>query len=456
MKSLALVLALAACHHATPATAPGPARPAPVTIANTDPLGPRLDAIAQQSLDDHAAVGLSLAVMRGGAVVWAKGYGYADIIEQRPATADTVYRIGSLTKQFTAAAIVQLAEAGKLAYDDRVSKYVGGLAKDVTLAQLLHHTSGLPSYTDQPGFEKLVATKLSPAEIVALVKDVPWDFEPGTKYSYSNTGYVVLGMVVEKVSGEPYAQYLAKHVFAPAGLAQTSYCDESKPDPHRARGYAFDEAAKPKLADPIDLSVPFSAGALCSTVTDLVKWTVALRTGKVVSPAGYRAMTTSHGLPDQESYGFGLQLGDFESHREVFHNGGINGFISELHDFPDDDVTIAVLTNIEGAASKVVEKRVAMAELGIASKAVAIAPAELAAYAGTYAVPMLGDVVVAVDGDHLTLHPEKQGTFALEYRGHDTFVFDEIGAQFTFEREGGKVTGLVIKQGSHDIEGKRK
>jgi CubicO group peptidase (beta-lactamase class C family) len=265
-------------------------------------------------------------------------------------------------------------------------------------------------------------------------------------------------MVIEKVSGEPYAQYLAKHVFAPAGLTATSYCDETKPDPHRAAGYAKDANGKPVNSDPIDLSVPFSAGALCSTVLDLVRWTTALSGGRVVSPAGYRAMTTSHGIAGEQPYGFGLEVGDVKGHRAVFHNGGITGFVSELHDYPDDGVTIAVLTNTESAASKQVEHAIAIAELGVPSEVVAISASELAAYAGTYIVPMLGDVVIAVDGDHLTIHPDKQPTFPLEYHGKDVFALDAVEAVVTFERDPDTkaVTGLLIKQGTHDVEGKRK
>lgn len=444
---------LAACH---PEGA-GPSAPVAPPVENRDPLGAKIDAIAANAIAKGTTVGLSIAVAHHGKIVWAKGYGQADVAGHKAAEADTIYRIGSLTKQFTAAAIVQLAEAGKLKLGDEISRYVPEVptaGNKVTIEQLLHHTSGIPNYTSQPGFGLVETTHLTPAAVVAIVKDVAWDFPAGSAWSYSNTGYAVLGMIIEKVSGETYAGYLAKHVFPRAGLVATTYCDESVPDPHRAMGYA--RGTPPELAQPIDLSTPYAAGAICSTVTDLLRWDAALAAGRVVSPAGYRAMTTSHGLAEHP-YGFGLIPDDFKGHRVVWHNGGINGFVSELHDYVADGVTIAVLANTESDAAPTVERAVAMAELAIPSQAVAIAKAELTAYVGVFAVPVLGNVKVAIDDDHLVLTPDDQPTFALEYRGADTFALEAVGAMITFVREPTSklVVAMRIKQGDKDIVGTR-
>jgi CubicO group peptidase (beta-lactamase class C family) len=459
---LLAVFLVAACHPQHPA---GGVAALPPPIANTDPIGAQIDAAANAEISKGTAMGLSVAVARHGVIDWAKGYGLADQAAHTPAGADTVYRIGSLTKQFTAAAIVQLSEAHQLALTDDISKYVPGVftaGNHVTIEQLLHHTSGIPNYTDQPSFQKIMNTHLAPADIVALVKDVKWDFPPGTKFNYSNTGYVVLGMIIEKVSGESYASYLAGHVFSAAGLRSTSYCDESKPDPHRALGYAEDEKTKGlALAPPVDLSTPFSAGAICSTVTDLLRWDAALAGGRVVSPAGYKAMTTSHGLPDHP-YGFGLVIAELKGHRVIWHNGGINGFVSELHDYVDDGLTIAVLANTESPAPKTVEHAIAAAALGLASDAAAISATDLAAYAGTFDVQVLGDVVVHVEqtpeGAALMLSPLNQPTFTLEYRGNDTFALDEVGAMIKFTRDDGTkaVTEMAITQSGTTVSGKKK
>ncbi|MCX5743948.1 MAG: serine hydrolase [Proteobacteria bacterium] len=447
MNRLLLCVALAACtHHASPA-------PSPLH----DPLEATIDRLANAAIAGRETAGMSIAIARDGQLAFAKGYGHADIGGQRMASPTTIYRIGSLTKQFTAAAIVQLAEAGKLGLDDDVTKYVpvptGG--NPVTITQLLHHTSGMPNYTDLRGFDQVSTKHLTPMEIVALVKDTPWLFAPGTKWSYSNTGYVVLGMVIEKLSGESYAHYLMDHVFPRAGLTSTTYCDESRPDRQRAQGYEPAAAGTFKLAKPLDLSVPYAAGSICSTVEDLVRWTAALAMGKVVSPAGYHAMTTSHGLAGQAPYGFGLQLQELKGHAHVFHNGGINGFVSELHTYPTDRITIVVLTNTESPLAPTIEKSIARVALALPSEAVAIAARELPAFAGTYATPGIGDVVIAVEGDHLTVAPPGQAHYPLEYRGSDRFAIVVVDAILAFARDPDThaVLTMTIEQGGQTIVG---
>lgn len=455
-RSLALLATAAlGCHHATTAPVANPA-------AAADPLAATIDQLAGDAVAHKETQAVSIAVLRHGQVTFAKGYGYANIVDQRAADDRTVYRIGSLTKQFTAAAIVQLVEAGKLALADDVRKYLPALpipdGVTVTIDQLLHHTSGMPSYTELPGFEEMIGKAMTPTEIVALIKDKPWDFPPGTKWNYSNTGYVVLGMVVEKVGGEPYAKYLHDHVIAPAGLRATGYCDERAPDPHRAAGYRQRGDGSLENAKSIDMTVPFSAGAMCSTASDLVHWTDALAHGKVVSAAGYQKMTTSHGLAGQQPYGYGLELGDLKGHRTIFHNGGINGFVSELHVFPDDDVAIAVLTNTESRAAGALVHAIARAALHVPSDAVAITLAELAAYTGVYDTPGLGDVAITVDRGQLFVQAPDQPKFPGEYRGQDTFALVEIEAKLTFVRDPQThaVMGMIIEQSGNKIEAPKK
>ena len=441
LPSLALLL-VACAHPAAPPDHPG----------SRDPLAPDIDKLATAAIDTQATAGVSVAVVRADQVVFAKGYGFADLAGKRPADPSTVYRIGSLTKQFTAAAIVQLAEAGKLDLDADVRTLVdvptGG--QPVTIRQLLHHTSGMPDYTELPSFVTEMPRPHTPAQIVALVKDVPWKFAPGSKFEYSNTGYVVLGMVIEKVSAEPYAAYLATHVFSAAHLTSTSYCDESRPDAHRATGYEQRAGLVP--AHPIDLSIAFSAGALCSTVLDLARWDTALRTGRVVSPAGYAQMTT----PTLGDYGFGLFKDERSGHVRVHHNGGINGFVAELDDYPADHVVLVVLANTESPVPQSIELAVARLALHVPSSAVPIAPAELAAYAGTYVIPGLGEAVFTVVGDHLAITVTGQPTFPMEHRGHDGFAVELVGATLTFGREAGVVTKVTLVQGGATVEAPRK
>lgn len=423
--------------------------------APPDPLEPVADALAKDALDAGETASVTIGIARKDGSTWVKAYGEADRATHTRATRDTVYRIGSLTKQFTAAAILQLADQGKLSLDDDISKYVtvntGG--RKVTLKQLLTHTSGVPSYTDRADFPEWAKKRATPQQIVDLATQALWEFEPGSHFHYSNTGYVLLGMVIEKASNQQYANYIRDHVVAAAGLQHTFYCDDAK-TPDRARGYEAKDGALVDAA-PLDLSTPYSAGALCSTVPDLLAWNAALAGGKVVSPVAYADMIT----PPTEiktDYGFALVVDRVEGHREIWHNGGINGFVSELHTFPDDGVTIAVLTNSEAEAAPRIEKKLAYAALGIASKDVALPAEERDAVVGVYDVQGVGPTAIVLEHNRLLIAPSGQGKVAIDYRGGDKFEIPELGVKLEFKRGAdGKVASMVVEQGGQKLEAPR-
>ena len=427
---------------------------APVTpkVTPPDPLEPIADKLAKEALDRGDVAGLTIAIARRDGATLVKGYGEADRATHARAQPDTVYRIGSLTKQFTAAAILQLAEQGKLAIDDDISKYVTiqTAGHNLTIRELLNHTSGMPSYTDLPDFPEWAKKPATPAQIVDRVAKMMWEFDPGTHFHYTNTGYVVLGMIVEKVSGQRYADYLRDHVFAPAKLAHTTYCTDTA----SAKGYSSDDG-KLEDAAPLDLSTPFSAGALCSTAPDLLAWSRALASGLVVTPASYADMITPPSAV-KSSYGLGLEVDRFEGHREIWHNGGINGFVSEMHVYPDDGVTIVVLTNTESGTAPRVAKKLAYAALGLQSPDVALPDAVRDAVAGTYDVPNFGKVEVVVTRGRLELVVPNQPRVGLEYRGNDAFVIAEAGIKISFRRGADtKVSGLTVEQGGQKIDAPR-
>ncbi|MGZ3461645.1 MAG: serine hydrolase domain-containing protein, partial [Archangium sp.] len=319
-------------------------------------LAPRIDALAAETLKEGPVVGLSLAVMRGGDVIIQKGYGQANLELGVPVTEQSLFRIGSITKQFTAAAIMQLVEKGRVQLDDDVTKYVAfpTHGRRITLRHLLTHTSGLKDYTRAEDYSKRAPLELTPDEVLALVKDAPPLFEPGAKWSYSNTGYFLLGLVIEKVSGMKYADYVEKNVFPRAGLRHTYSCDVRRILPNRVAGYAV-EKHQLVNAEHLGMSIPYAAGSLCSTASDLVTWARALETGKVVSAESYKLMTTPVETADGKGalipYGFGLAMADIEDHPTVEHGGGINGFTTHLMRLPKDDLTVVVLLNTEGSSS---------------------------------------------------------------------------------------------------------
>jgi D-alanyl-D-alanine carboxypeptidase len=314
-------------------------------------LAARVDALVADAMRDGRTPAVSVAVARGGRIVLAKGYGLANVELNVPATPDTVYRIGSITKQFTAAAVMQLVEQGKMSLDDPIEKYLPDYpvrGRHITIRHLLNHTSGIKSYTSL-GLKFLAVTRqdLSHESLIALFKDEPDDFQPGEKWLYDNSGYYLLGVILEKATGFKYADYVQRQLFAPLRLSSTRYCDVEPVVKNRAAGYQLGPDMQLRNADFISMKNPFAAGALCSTVTDLVAWTTALAGGKVVSTASYQQMTAPTKLNDgkEQAYGFGLMPGDLEGHPHVSHGGGINGFASMLMYFPKGDVTVAVLTN---------------------------------------------------------------------------------------------------------------
>lgn len=294
--------------------------------------------------------GASVLVMKAGKVLYAKGFGLASLELKVPNAPDLVYRIGSVSKHFTAAAIMTLVEDGKVALDAPVSRYLEGLPeawRAATVQQLLTHTSGIPSYTDQPEYglhmrEDLPGLKL----LETLVWTKPLDFAPGTKWHYNNSGYYLLGLIVEKVSGKTYAEYLQARFFGPLGLTRTRYGTETDLIPGMASGYGGDG----KPAAYLSMTQPYAAGSLVSTTEDLARWTLALHGGKVVKAESLKLMTTPVKTSDgkEHPYGFGLMFRESLGHRLIGHGGGVNGFVCYAEADPSAETVAVVLCNTEG------------------------------------------------------------------------------------------------------------
>ncbi len=317
-----------------------------------DAFRPRADSLVYVYLAESRAPSASFAVIRGSDTLAYGAHGLADVDAWRAPTTATIYEIGSNTKQFTSAGIMRLIEQGRVKMDDDLSKYVPQFplhGHKVSIHQLLNHTSGIHSYTSSPAWQKTWGDVLSPDAVINFVAADTFDFEPGTAYRYNNTGYVLLGMVIEKASGQKYAKYLEDQFFKPLGLKQTSYCPSKTTDPAFALGYSKGTNGMER-AKFLDLSHPFAAGALCSTVGDFAKWQRALDGGKVVSPASYALMSTADTLNSGRriNYGFGLVPGTFNGHKTISHTGGIPGFASAATYVPDDSLSIVVFTNFDG------------------------------------------------------------------------------------------------------------
>jgi len=323
------------------------ALPAPLLAQALTPAETaRIDAIVTQSLADTGVPSASIAVVRGDRVVLAKAYGKQS--ETRAvADATAPYQIASISKQFTAAAILLLQDQGKLSLDDHVSRYVPGITGGdvITVRQLLSHTSGLQDYWPQDYSFKAMATPVTPQQIVDRWAKKPLDFAPGTQWQYSNTGYVVAGMIVEKVSGMPLLAFLQQHIFLPLGM--TAIDQDLAIGPRYPSGYKRFALGPVRVETPAAHGWLYAAGELAMTAADLAKWDIARLTRRVLPAADWAVQETPVKLLDGSTngYGLGVSTGTRGGHRYVEHSGEAVGFLSENIVFPDDHLAIVVLTN---------------------------------------------------------------------------------------------------------------
>lgn len=338
--------------------------------------------------------GAAMLLARGDEVLLRQGRGLASVELGVPIEPGMVFRIGSITKQFTAVAILRLAEQGKLRLDQKISEILPDYPQEqgaqVKVENLLSHTGGIPDYTQMPEFWNKSRLDLAPADMYAFFANLPLRFPPGERFEYSNSGYYVLGKIVEKVSGESYADFVQQHLFGPAGMKASLYDDPQKLVPRRVAGYVRLESGEYVPAPFVSLAAPFSAGALASTVDDLHRWNEALLAGKLVSRASLEKAWTPYTFTDgkKSHYGFGWNLGTWNGRRVVHHGGGIHGFFGALLFFPDQRITAVVLSNGNGLNPNLLAQRLAMAAFGEKSilDTVVLSQAALQKFEGIYQI----------------------------------------------------------------------
>ena len=325
------------------------------TSAQDRTIVQRLDSLAGSGVAENRAVGLVAAVVRGNDTLLFKGYGRADAEQNVPMPVDALFEIGSATKQFTAVALLQLRDAGKLSLDDDLTKWLPDFdtrGRKVTLRRLLDHTSGIVGLTEMPEFDALVTNDRFPRDSAyALIRRYPFQFGPGEAQIYNNSGFWLLGLVIEKASGMTYEEYVETRIFAPLGMTRSMYCNSAETIPRRAQGYMIPSAGVVRRAPSNVHTWPYAAGSLCSTAGDMVTWLRALHGGKVLSPASYAELITPSKLNDGTPlrYGMGLQVGsDIRGLRYIGHGGAIAGFMTEVGWYPDAQMAVVVLTNSLG------------------------------------------------------------------------------------------------------------
>ena len=357
--------------------------------------GADLDAsVAPLFRDDQP--GAAVLVRKGDRILLRKAYGLADRNrKQQPLRPEMVFRLGSLTKQFTAVAIMMLVDAGKLSLDDNIAKLVPEYptrGAPITVRQLLTHTSGSPSYTDQPSFGLHSRQDLTHQQLLDLIKDLPLEFPPGTRQKYSNSGYYLLGMIIEKVSGGSYADFIRNKIFAPLGMRASGYGDDKRLGTW-ARGHDR-RALEVVDAQVISMKPPFAAGGLSSTADDLARWDAAITAGKLLRKESWAQVFARSKLADGTTvhYGFGFGLGELQGHQTQSHSGGIPGFATHLLRIPEQQLLVVILANSVPAAFPLepLARQLAAAAMGkplVAPRAVKLEPATLDRYLGVYQTP---------------------------------------------------------------------
>lgn len=416
------------------------------------------------------APGLAVLVARDGRVVFTRGFGLANVAEKIEITPETKFRIGSISKQFTAAAIVRLAEQGKLTLEDSLAKFFPDFphGHEVTLRHLLTHTSGVHSYTDKPEFLKHVGDPVESMQLIASFRDDPPDFAPGAGFHYSNSGYFLLGEIVRQVSGKPLAEYLREQFFEPLAMKDTGVFVNRTPPPVMARGYSWN-AGKFEPALDWDMSWAGGAGALYSTVGDLFRWNEALFGGHVMSEASFRAAITPVALPpnvDGMKYGYGLTMYELKGLPVIGHGGGLNGWASQLLRLPDQRCTVVALGNslpphpgqapteiCQFLAEKLLAAEIAKVPEPTEDKS--IDPKEFPAFAGRYDYHT-GVMTVTVEDDALFAQLTGQPKFRIFPKARDEFFWKVVDAHVLFQRnEKGEVIAARHTQNGNIFQAPR-
>ena len=416
----------------------------------------RMDHVIQSHVSAGTFMGTVL-VARNGAVIVDKAYGMANVEWEVPNTTATRFRLGSITKQFTAAAILLLEERGKLKVDDRVKLYLpdSPMAWDrINIFNLLTHTAGIPNFTASPDYNTIKLSARSADAAVAAFRDRPLDFGPGEKMSYSNSGYLVLGAIIEKVSGQTYEKFVAENLFAPAGMTDSGYDSNSAIIKRRASGYVRTPAGFAN-AGYLHMSIPHAAGALYSTTHDLFKWEQALFAGKIVSKASLDRMIT----PFKNDYALGLTSTLVNGRRVIAHGGGIDGFNTHLAYYPETRTVVIVLSNVNGTVPGTMAAQLGAlthsdsVTLTSERKVIAVPAATLARYAGAYELAPGTVMTITLEGDALMAQLTGQGRLPIFPQSETLFFLRVMDAQIEFTDDG---SSLVLHQNGRSTKAARR
>ena len=440
------------------------------TVAAADPSSPqdlstRVEEYMTARVERDKFSGTVL-IARAGQKLFCKGYGMANLELDVPCTPQTKFRLGSITKQFTAMAILILQERGKLSVSDHVKKYMPDAPKawdEITIHHLLTHTAGIPNHTSFPDFLKTLRDPVTLAQLIAKFKDKPLEFKPGEKFKYSNSGYILLGQIIETASGKSYASFLKEAIFDPLQMHDSGYDNAAQLLKHRASGYTRLLGVATANALYIDMSIPHAAGALYSTVEDLLKWDRALDSEKLVSRKSLDAMLT----PFKDGYGYGWAIDQKFGQTRYEHGGGIPGFVTIIERFPAEKVLVVGLSNLESTRIGKIGDDLAAIALGQPyvvprePKVVKLDPKAYDAYVGRYEAELADgkgkrEITVSTSSGRLMIQPKDQPRLEAVPESETRFYLKPADGLAEFVRgQDGSVNALEMLHGNQKIKARR-
>jgi CubicO group peptidase (beta-lactamase class C family) len=403
----------------------------------------------------------TVLVSQHGKILLHKGYGFRNTADSSRNDTGTIFQLGSITKQFTAAVILKLEEEKKLSLQDKVSRFFPDFPKgdSITVEHLLTHTSGIYNYTNDRNFmENEVSKPASREKIMALFKDKPLNFSPGKGWDYSNSGYCLLGYIAEVAAGKPYEQLAREYIFQPLHMNNTGFDFKRLANKEKSTGYYYINGDSSKVAPGVDSSVSFSAGAMYSTTGDLYKWHQAVQQYKILSKADWERAYT----PKKNHYGYGLSIDSIAGKMRVGHGGGIHGFITNIIRVPQEDICIILLDNASdnsiGKISESIQAILYDKPYTLPKKKVAIQVPEttLHQYTGEYNLKPGFNIVFSVKNGMLVGQPTGQSEATLYPEQEDLFFINMPEVEVRFTRDEKKeVTGMILYQNDRETAGKK-
>ncbi len=394
--------------------------------------------------------GAAILVAKDGKPIYRKAFGKANLELNIPMTPENVFELGSITKQFTAVAILMLMEEGKLSLSDEITRFIPDYptqGKKITVHHLLNHTSGIKSYTDMASFRKLARTDMTPMELINAFKNEPMDFDPGEQWRYNNSGYILLGYIIEKVSGKSYENFIEENIFRKLGMTHSWYGSKGEIIPKRASGYQ-PAAGGFANADYLSMTLPYAAGSLMSTVDDMLIWNQAIHNNKLVTKENRQKAFTNYALNNGEpmNYGYGWGPNEINGNPSVEHSGGIFGYTTMGIYLPAENLYVIVLTNNSAVSPGDVAIKIAALAAGkpYATKATTVlTEAQLKKWTGIYEFEK--GMLREISFDNGFLYSQRQGSNKMKLlpTGLSAFTFDGGFTQYEFSEVSGKKTVLM-------------